>query len=92
MRSVGFDRDEPPRGERDRGDRERPPPDRGVKGFRFVREGLTPAGARHVTRLDAKRESPVQRQRRGRPVTSSFISQDVMRGVPHRQAGNPPRC
>jgi|APAga8741243907_1050103.scaffolds.fasta_scaffold01652_3 hypothetical protein len=74
MRSVGFDRDEPPRGERDCGGRLRPSPDWAFRGqavaVQVLRQGLMPAEGETATRLDAKRESP-QRKRRGRPESVS---------------------
>lgn len=76
MQGVGFDRDEPPRGERECGGRLRPSPHWAFMGLSCcgsgLRQGLTPAGSRRATRLDAKRESPrPQRKRQGRPDSVS---------------------
>lgn len=86
MRSAGFDRDEPPRGERDRGGRVRPPPDRGVT--RVLRLQVCASGiearrgeTRHAARREARKPGP-QRQRRGRPVSGSFIGQRAICAVP----------
>lgn len=71
MRSVGFDRDEPPRGERECGGRLRPSPDWGLKvlgvGGEVLRQGLKPgrAGTPPAARCEARK--PARRAAKGAP-------------------------
>jgi hypothetical protein len=58
MRSCGFDRDEAPRGERDRGGRGRPSPDWSFHGVKGLRQGLMPEGSRRCWRLAASARKP----------------------------------
>ncbi|PQV43971.1 hypothetical protein B0G83_13026 [Paraburkholderia sp. BL21I4N1] len=76
MRSVGFDRDEPPRGERECGGRLRPSPDWGVKVLVVGGRGFAPGIEAREGRDAAG--GPVrstngrpQRKRRARPLKSS---------------------
>lgn len=77
MRSVGFDRDEPPRGERGCGGRLRPSPDRALRGL-GVASGVDARQGRDAvrgsTRSEAKRENPVRSESGGRRPAGMQLS------------------
>jgi hypothetical protein len=75
MRSVGFDRDEPPRGERECGGRLRPSPD-------WAFRGLSCCGSGFASGIDARRVGTRYAARReARKPARSVSGEDARRAV-----------
>lgn len=77
MRGVGFDRDEPPRGERECGGRLRPSPDLAFR-------GLSCWGSGFASGIDARRvETRHAARREARKPARSVSGEDARRAIRH---------